>query len=48
MNTDKIKTALTSALQLLNRQIVSEITQETKGEYLSVINEIIQALKEFD
>ena len=48
MNTDKIKTALTSALQLLNRQIVSENTQETKGEYLSVINEIIQALKEFD
>jgi hypothetical protein len=48
MNTDKIKTALTSALQLLNHEIVSEITQETKDEYLRVINEIVEALREFD
>lgn len=48
MNTNKIKTALTSALQLLNHEIVTEITRETKDEYLRVINEIVEALREFD
>ncbi len=48
MNTTKIKTALMSALQLLNHEIVTEITQETKDEYLRVINEIVDALREFD
>jgi len=48
MNTNKIKTALTNALQLLNHEIVSEITQESKDEYLQVINEIVEALREFD
>jgi predicted Rossmann-fold nucleotide-binding protein len=48
MNTHKIKKALTSALQLLNHEIVTEITRETKDEYLRVINEIVEALREFD
>ena len=48
MDTNKIKRALTNALQLLNHEIVTEITQETKDEYLRVINEIIEALREFD
>jgi hypothetical protein len=48
MDTNKIKKALKNALQLLNHEIVTEITQETKDEYLRVINEIIEALREFD
>jgi hypothetical protein len=48
MDTNKIKKALTNALQLLNHEIVTEITHETKDEYLRVINEIVEALREFD
>lgn len=48
MDTNKIKEALTNALQLLNHEIVTGITQETKDEYLRVINEIVEALREFD
>ncbi len=48
MNTNKVKSALTSALHLLNHEIITEITQETKDEYLRVINEIQEALREFD
>jgi len=48
MDTNKIKKALTNALQLLNHEIVTEITQETKDEYLRVINEIVEAMREFD
>jgi len=48
MDTNKIKKALTNALELLNHEIVTEITQETKDEYLRVINEIVEAMREFD
>ena len=48
MDTNKIKKALISALQLLNHEIVTEITQETKDEYLRIINEIVEAIREFD
>ncbi|MGN6533848.1 MAG: hypothetical protein ACTHK0_19055 [Ginsengibacter sp.] len=48
MNTNKIKTALSEALQLLNHQIVTEITDESKQEYLRVINHIVDALREFE
>ncbi len=48
MNLDKIKATLESALQLLNKEIGTEIVNQTKEEYLRVINEIQQALKEFE
>ena len=47
MDTKKIKATLQSALHLLNKEIGTEITKETKEEYLRVINEIHVALKEF-
>jgi hypothetical protein len=48
MNTNKIKATLQSALRLLNKEIETEITKESKDEFLSVINEIQEALREFD
>jgi len=48
MNTNKIKATLQSALRLLNKEIATEITKESKDEFLSVINEIQEALREFD
>jgi len=48
MNTNKIKATLQSALRLLNKEIETEITKESKDEFLSVINEIQDALREFD
>ena len=48
MNANKIKATLQSALRLLNKEIETEITKESKDEFLSVINEIQEALKEFD
>ena len=45
MDTKKIKATLQSALHLLNKEIGTEITKETKEEYLRVINEIHVALK---
>lgn len=47
MDTKKIKATLQSALHLLNKQIATEITRESKDEYLRVINEIQAALREF-
>ena len=46
MDSNKIKTVLEDALKLLNKGIISEIAQESKNEYLKVINEIQKALKE--
>jgi len=37
MNTNKIKATLQSALRLLNKEIETEITKESKDEFLSVI-----------
>ncbi|HEU5054790.1 MAG TPA: hypothetical protein VFT78_16860 [Hanamia sp.] len=48
MEVNKIKATLESALQLLNKELGTEIVNKTKEEYLRVINEIQQALKEFD
>ena len=48
MDTNKIKAALQSALHLLNKEIETEITKETKDEFLCVINEIQTALREFE
>lgn len=48
MDSNKIKTVLEDALKLLNKGIISEIAQESKNEYLKVINEIQKALKEFE
>ena len=48
MDSNKIKTVLKDALKLLNKGIISEIAQESKNEYLKVINEIQKALKEFE
>ena len=48
MDTQKIKITLQSALGLLNKQIATEITKESKDEYLRVINEIQVALREFE
>jgi len=47
MDLNKIKATLESALQLLNKELGTEILNQTKEEYLRVINEIQQALKEF-
>jgi hypothetical protein len=47
-DTQKIKATLQSALRLLNKEIETEITKDAKDEYLRVINEIQQALKEFE
>lgn len=44
----KIKSTLESALQLLNKEIETEITNESKSEYLQVINEIQKRLKEME
>ncbi len=44
----KIKSTLESALQLLNKEIETEITNESKSEYLQVINEIQKRLKELE
>lgn len=48
MDYQKIKKALQDSLDLLNREIVTEITVETKNEYLNIINELVDALREFD
>jgi len=48
MDSNKIKATLESALQLLNKELGTEIVNQTKEEYLRVINEIQQALKEFE
>ncbi len=48
MDVNKIKATLESALQLLNKELSTEIVNQTKQEYLRVINEIQQALKEFE
>jgi len=48
MDVNKIKTTLESALQLLNKELGTEIVNQTKEEYLRVINEIQQALREFE
>jgi hypothetical protein len=48
MDLNKIKTTLESALQLLNKELGTEIANQTKEEYLRVTNEIQQALKEFE
>ena len=44
----KIKSTLERALQLLNKEIETEITNESKSEYLQVINEIQKRLKELE
>lgn len=48
MDVNKIKATLESALHLLNKELGTEIVNQTKEEYLRVINEIQQALKEFE
>ena len=48
MDVNKIKATLESALQLLNKELGTEIVNQTKEEYLRVINEIQQALREFE
>lgn len=48
MDTNKIKATLESALRLLNKEIETEITKDSKDEYLRVINEIHIALREFN
>lgn len=48
MDTNKIQAALQSALRLLNKEIETEISKESKDEYLRVINEIQTALREFE
>ena len=48
MDLNKIKSTLESALQLLNKELGTEIVNQTKEEYLRVINEIQQALREFE
>lgn len=48
MDTKKVKVTLQSALRLLNKEIGTEITKETKDEYLRVINEIQEVLREFE
>ena len=48
MDVNKIKATLESALQLLHKELGTEIVNQTKEEYLRVINEIQQALKEFE
>jgi len=48
VDTNKIKATLQSALQLLNQQIETEITKHSKDEFLKVINEIHEALRELD
>ena len=44
----KIKSTLESALKLLTKEIETEITNESKSEYLQVINEIQKRLKELE
>ena len=46
MDTNKLKTVLEDALKLLNKGIISEISQESKDQYLKVINEIQKVLRE--
>jgi len=46
MDTNKIKDALIRALALLTREVETEIVQETKAEYRSVIVKLESALKE--
>ena len=46
MNEDKIKTALTSALLLLNNEVDNIEFEDLKNEYLSVIEQLETALKE--
>jgi hypothetical protein len=48
VDTNKIQAALQSALGLLNKEIETEISKESKDEYLRVINEIQTALREFE
>lgn len=48
MDKNKIKAALQSALRLLNKEIETEITKESKDGFLRVINEIQEALREFE
>lgn len=45
---NKIKVTLESALQLLNKEIETEITNKSKDEYLRVINEIQKLLREME
>jgi len=45
---NKIKVTLESALQLLNKEIETEITNKSKDEYLRVINEIQKILREME
>lgn len=45
---NKIKATLESALQLLNKEIETEITNKSKDEYLRVINEIQKLLREME
>lgn len=48
MDTNTIKKVLEDTLVLLNKGIISEIAQESKDEYLKVINEIQKVLRELD
>jgi hypothetical protein len=48
VDTNKIKKVLEDTLVLLNKGIISEIAQESKDEYLKVINEIQKVLRELD
>lgn len=45
VDTDKIKATLQSVLRLLNQQIETEITKQSKDDFLAVINEVQQTLR---
>ena len=48
MDTNIIKEAITNALALLDKEVETEIIQETKAEYRSIILQLERALKELD
>lgn len=48
MRTEKIETALQSALSLLNNEVDNIEFEELKNEYLTVIEELETALKELN
>ena len=45
VDTDKIKATLQRVLRLLNQQIETEITKQSKDDFLAVINEVQQTLR---
>ena len=48
MDTNTVKEAITNALALLNKEVETEIIQETKAEYRTIISQLERALKELD